>query len=563
MKYICIILCCLCSSALLHAATPTAPTWANPAVVNTVNINGQARYWVETVVNGVTFKFWYIDHTDPNTNGQVDLGTRVQYSTRSNLPKLGAEPRSTPGEKGSAGGPLEYHPEGHDIWQTSKGFKVNELNYDKFNRPLYLLTDGVESIISGVRPYEFHLDALVFLMGEAPKSELDSAAPNYIANAAASNATVSGAVLKPMTVTLTKSYWMLEKEVSMAQWNAVMGSQPSNWPAPIGAPSTGNPRPLRSDGYCNYLWDDASNDPVTFITTDDSDQFLTQLNAALSLTNEATLPTEAEWEYACRIPMRNIGGSSAMARKRGMSDQDLPFAYGMHLYDPMKYYAVVDGTNTRATLAGSFHAYFDYRFPWSYNLPDHIISTADTDDVDNTAHYTRGFANNESTWPISPGDVIPPTLDFTTLTDAERTSAENKLPDPKDLWHHLYAEKRNAWGLIHMHGNVSEIVRDIWDGASPHHESFSATGDTTDYHLDFTTIPANKTASWVMKFHPTKGGSWMSSGGQCRASARGRILRYDLAQYPLINLDGSIDSSKPDPRCYTDTVGIRPIIYQP
>ncbi len=536
MKYTQLTLLLLLSS-YLWAAAPTTPTWANPGTVNNQVINGQTRYWVETEINNVTFKFWYIDVNDSRTNGEVDLGTRLQYSVRSELPKLGAEASTNIGHKGSAGGPFEYHPEGQDIWSSqnnaykNKGYRTHELNYDKVKRPLYMLTDGVESIISGVRAYEFHLDTLELFMGEEPAAVLASIDANYINTATASNATISGAVLRPLTVKLSKSYWMLEGEVSMEQWNAVMNAQPSNWPA----------TPLTL-GYADYTWNNTSKDPVVFITSKEMEDFISAVNTALGI-GEAQIPSEAEWEYACRIPNRDKASSSAQARERGWSDQDMPFAYGMHLYDPMKFYFVpgsdLDGGGNvmrrpRSSGANTFWGVFDYRFTFSYNLPNFRPTTAgDNEDVDGTAHYTRGYANHELNIPEKP---------------AHNPGGSIQLANPK----------QNDWGLTHMHGNVAEMVRDIWDGASPHDEQFSKTGTATDYEVDF-----SSGAAWKMRFHPTKGGSWMSGGSQCRASARGRLLQYDLNKYPLINPDGSVDASKADPRCYTDTVGIRPIIYEP
>ncbi|NRA40457.1 MAG: SUMF1/EgtB/PvdO family nonheme iron enzyme [Planctomycetes bacterium] len=382
-----------------------------------------------------------------------------------------------------------------------------------------MLTDGVESIISGVRPWEFHIDALEIFMGEKPAEALANIDPAYVATAAGNNATVSGAVLNALSVNLSKSYWMLESEVTMAQWHAVIATQPSNWPA---APDT--------VGYANYTYNDVSNDPTVFITSKDAEDFINALNTKLVTTN-AELPTEAEWEYACRIPNRDIASSSAAAQARGWSDQDMPFGYGMHLYDQSKFFYAEDVAKTRKiTPANAFYGIFDLRYTFSYNLPSFMPATsAAIMPKSGTSHYIRGYANEEFNFPTKPGE------------------------DPGGLIHNA---KQNAWGLLHMHGNVGEIVRDIWDGAAPHNISLSATG-ATDYFVDMSSGP-----SWKMQFHPVKGGSWMSGGSQCRAASRGRLLKHDLSKYPMMNSDGTLDATKPDPRCYTDTVGIRPIIYE-
>ena len=73
-------------------------------------------------------------------------------------------------------------------------------------------------------------------------------------------------------VTLAKGYWLGKYEVTQAQWQSVMGGCPSLFP--------GDNRPVD-----NVSWEDCQ----IFVSTINS-----QLNCG------ARLPTEAEWEYACR-----------------------------------------------------------------------------------------------------------------------------------------------------------------------------------------------------------------------------------------------------------------------
>ncbi len=73
-------------------------------------------------------------------------------------------------------------------------------------------------------------------------------------------------------VTLTKGFWLGETSVTQRQWTSVMGDNPSTW---------------RGD-----------NLPVETISWDDCQSFIQKVNARLD--GAARLPTEAEWEYACR-----------------------------------------------------------------------------------------------------------------------------------------------------------------------------------------------------------------------------------------------------------------------
>jgi formylglycine-generating enzyme required for sulfatase activity len=73
-------------------------------------------------------------------------------------------------------------------------------------------------------------------------------------------------------VTLSRDFYMGRVPVTQAQWEAVMGSNPSQFRGP--------------------------DRPVEQVTADDCEVFIKRLNAAGKGTFR--LPTEAEWEYACR-----------------------------------------------------------------------------------------------------------------------------------------------------------------------------------------------------------------------------------------------------------------------
>jgi formylglycine-generating enzyme required for sulfatase activity len=74
-------------------------------------------------------------------------------------------------------------------------------------------------------------------------------------------------------VTLSRRFWLGRHEVTQAQWEAVMGSNPSHFQGPR--------RPLEQ-----VCWNDVQ-------------VFIDRLNQAAGQA-VYRLPTEAEWEYACR-----------------------------------------------------------------------------------------------------------------------------------------------------------------------------------------------------------------------------------------------------------------------
>ncbi len=81
-------------------------------------------------------------------------------------------------------------------------------------------------------------------------------------------------------VTLTKGFWLGTYEVTQAQWYAVMGTDPSHF--------KGSQRPVEQVSY---------DDALAFCR-----RLTEKERAAGRLSNkyEYTLPTEAQWEYACR-----------------------------------------------------------------------------------------------------------------------------------------------------------------------------------------------------------------------------------------------------------------------
>ena len=83
-------------------------------------------------------------------------------------------------------------------------------------------------------------------------------------------------------VTLTKDFYIGKFEITQEQYQAVMGTNPSNFAA----------------------YADSASRPVEFVTWDDSVAFCasltTYLSASIPTGYQFNLPTEAQWEYACR-----------------------------------------------------------------------------------------------------------------------------------------------------------------------------------------------------------------------------------------------------------------------
>ena len=108
-------------------------------------------------------------------------------------------------------------------------------------------------------------------------------------------------------VTLTKGFWMAKTQVTQRQWVALMGDNPSYFAG--------------------------KNLPVEMVSWDDAQEFLEKLNAKISNTDggRMALPTEAQWEYACRAGELGpySGGTIDEVAWHGNNSEDKTHPVGM------------------------------------------------------------------------------------------------------------------------------------------------------------------------------------------------------------------------------------------
>jgi formylglycine-generating enzyme required for sulfatase activity len=85
----------------------------------------------------------------------------------------------------------------------------------------------------------------------------------------------------PVDVGISQGFWMMETEVTQAQWKAVMGED--------------NPSHFKGDRR-----------PVENVSWEDAQKFVGRLNSSGSAPKgwRFALPSEAQWEYACRAGTR-------------------------------------------------------------------------------------------------------------------------------------------------------------------------------------------------------------------------------------------------------------------
>ena len=162
---------------------------------------------------------------------------------------------------------------------SRRGFRVALAPVWGKNRTI-TLPGNVELDMIGINPGAFRMigsEPGTFLMG-SPKDELGRRSSET-----------------QHEVTLTKAYWLGKYEVTQTQYEAVMGTNPSEFKG--------------------------ADLPVDLVSWDDAMEFCAKLTAIereagrLPEGYEYTLPTEAQWEYACRA-----GTTTALNSGKDLSD---------------------------------------------------------------------------------------------------------------------------------------------------------------------------------------------------------------------------------------------------
>ncbi len=99
---------------------------------------------------------------------------------------------------------------------------------------------------------------------------------------------------KQHRVTLTKGFWMAKTECTQGQWESLMGTDVTAQKA------KGN--------YLDEVNGEGSSHPMYFVSWEDCQEWLKKMNAKAPLPKgwKWVLPSEAQWEYACRAGTETV-----------------------------------------------------------------------------------------------------------------------------------------------------------------------------------------------------------------------------------------------------------------
>jgi sulfatase modifying factor 1 len=125
----------------------------------------------------------------------------------------------------------------------------------------------------------------------------------------------------PVQVTLSRGFWLGAYEVTQAQWREIMGTTMREQRVRDGEPI----RPV-GDGSTRDHVGEGPDYPMYFVSHADAEEFCRKLNDLernanrLQADEAYALPTEAQWEYACRA-----GTTTATSLGDALSSVDANF----------------------------------------------------------------------------------------------------------------------------------------------------------------------------------------------------------------------------------------------
>ncbi|MBL8798202.1 MAG: formylglycine-generating enzyme family protein [Planctomycetia bacterium] len=129
-------------------------------------------------------------------------------------------------------------------------------------------------------------------------------------------------------VTLSRAFAIGQHEVTQAQWKAAMGGLPRIYSGTVKGPPSGPDDEVDNNERATKvvqpkdLISTKGDVPIVFVSWDDCQAFCKRVNAGLSGWR-VRLPTEAEWEYACRAGTDSAYNDGSSVKSARAEDRNL------------------------------------------------------------------------------------------------------------------------------------------------------------------------------------------------------------------------------------------------
>lgn len=152
------------------------------------------------------------------------------------------------------------------------------------------------------------------------------------------------------TVKITKDFWMSTHEITQQQWKSVMGTTVhEHWETEQGVRLARQKQTnIKSDGALKPV--EGKNFPMVYVNHAEATQFADKLLKLSRMTKESDefmanfgddwifdLPTEAQWEYACRAGTRTATSfGKSLSATQANFDGDHPYNGGLVANSPMQ-----------------------------------------------------------------------------------------------------------------------------------------------------------------------------------------------------------------------------------
>lgn len=158
-----------------------------------------------------------------------------------------------------------------DYWEKTEG--NDRVGFDSYGLYADLEIKGITQRFRWIEPGTFLMGSPPDEAGREPHESLKGAETQH-------------------HVTLTQGFWLADTTVTQALWQAVMGNNPSHF---NGAVTIGD----------KSIYVDGANHPVEKVNWEDAQAFIAALNGMVADLG-ARLPTDAQWEYACRAGTSSV-----------------------------------------------------------------------------------------------------------------------------------------------------------------------------------------------------------------------------------------------------------------